>query len=121
MQYKKIFLMMIATGFLLVLGTGLWLATAQPVKAQCGSQASSCKNCHEVQAQKPVNNEDRTITPSAHSGPTRSKIALCAAHPRSGSSSPRPKIMRSFRSRVVARLDRACWICVPYPPEKKSM
>ena len=57
MQYKKIFLMMIATGFLLVLGTGLWLATAQPVKAQCGSQASSCKNCHEVQAQKPVNND----------------------------------------------------------------
>jgi len=49
--------MMIATGFLLVLGTGLWLATAQPVKAQCGSQASSCKNCHEVQAQKPVNND----------------------------------------------------------------
>jgi len=57
MQYKKFFLMMIATGFLLVLGTGLWLATAQPVKAQCGSQASSCKNCHEVQAQKPVNND----------------------------------------------------------------
>jgi hypothetical protein len=25
-----------------------------PVCAQCGSQASSCKNCHEVQAQDPV-------------------------------------------------------------------
>jgi hypothetical protein len=25
--------------------------------AQCGSQASSCKNCHEVQAQDPVNND----------------------------------------------------------------
>ena len=55
MQRKKMFMMMIAAGLLLVMGTGLWLATAQPVKAQCGSQASSCKNCHEVQAQKPVN------------------------------------------------------------------
>jgi hypothetical protein len=25
--------------------------------AQCGSQASSCKNCHEVQGQDPVNND----------------------------------------------------------------
>ena len=57
MQRKKIFLFMIATGMLLVLGTGLWLATAQPVKAQCGSQASSCKNCHEVQGQDSVNSD----------------------------------------------------------------
>ena len=57
MQRKKIFMFMIATGMLLVLGTGLWLATAQPVKAQCGSQASSCKNCHEVQGQDSVNSD----------------------------------------------------------------
>ena len=57
MHRKKIFMIMIATGMLLVLGTGLWLATAQPVKAQCGSQASSCKNCHEVQGQKSVNSD----------------------------------------------------------------
>ena len=25
------------------------------VQAQCGTQASSCKNCHEVQAKDPVN------------------------------------------------------------------
>jgi hypothetical protein len=31
--------------------------TATPVKAQCGSQASSCKNCHETQAQDSVNND----------------------------------------------------------------
>lgn len=29
----------------------------QPASAQCGSQASSCKNCHEVQGQLPVNND----------------------------------------------------------------
>ena len=57
MQRKKYFMMMIATGLLLVVGTGLWLATAQPAKAQCGSQASSCKNCHEVQGQKSVNSD----------------------------------------------------------------
>lgn len=28
-----------------------------PADAQCGTQASSCKNCHEVQAQDPVNTE----------------------------------------------------------------
>ena len=37
--------------------TGIALVTVQPVKAQCGSQASSCKNCHEVQAKDPVNND----------------------------------------------------------------
>jgi hypothetical protein len=31
------------------------LLTPSPAQAQCGSQASSCKNCHEVQAQDPVN------------------------------------------------------------------
>ncbi len=32
-----------------------WLAMPQPdVSAQCGSQASSCKNCHEVQGKDPV-------------------------------------------------------------------
>jgi hypothetical protein len=55
MQRKKIFMIMIAVGAFLVLSTGLWLATATPVSAQCGSQASSCKNCHEVQGQKSVN------------------------------------------------------------------
>jgi hypothetical protein len=43
--------------FLLGIVAILWLATAPPVQAQCGSQASSCKNCHEVQGQLPVNND----------------------------------------------------------------
>ncbi len=32
-----------------------WLVTAVPVAAQCGSSATSCKNCHEVNAEYPVN------------------------------------------------------------------
>jgi hypothetical protein len=53
-RYKVTFFLVLA-GLVLVFGSGLWLATASPAKAQCGSQASSCKNCHEVQAEMPVN------------------------------------------------------------------
>ncbi len=55
MQKRRLFLAIIAAGIVLVLAAGFWLMTATPVKAQCGSQASSCKNCHEVQGQDPVN------------------------------------------------------------------
>lgn len=57
MQHKKNFAVMIAAGILLVTVTGIWLATAPPGSAQCGSQASSCKNCHEVQGQMSVNGD----------------------------------------------------------------
>lgn len=53
-RYKTSFFLII-TGLLLVFGSALWLSTATPVTAQCGSQASSCKNCHEVQGQLSVN------------------------------------------------------------------
>src|SRR5450759_1323790 len=57
MQVKKLSIMMVTAGILLIIGMGIWLASAQPVHAQCGSQASSCKNCHETQGQMPVNND----------------------------------------------------------------
>jgi len=41
---------------MLVAGFFLLLTTTR-TSAQCGSQASSCKNCHETQAQDPVNND----------------------------------------------------------------
>ena len=43
-----------STGVLVFVGA-LVLMTPSPAAAQCGSQASSCKNCHEVQGQLPVN------------------------------------------------------------------
>jgi hypothetical protein len=43
-------------GVLLVSGIFIFLPM-ESVNAQCGSQASSCKNCHEVQGQDPVNND----------------------------------------------------------------
>jgi len=55
MQYKNTALSFFFTGLAIVIAVGLYLITASPVSAQCGSQASSCKNCHETQAQKPVN------------------------------------------------------------------
>jgi len=57
MQVKRISIMMITGGIFLIIGMGIWLASARPVHAQCGSQASSCKNCHETQGQMPVNND----------------------------------------------------------------
>jgi hypothetical protein len=55
MQYKNTAPSFLFTGLTIIIAAGLYLASATPVKAQCGSQASSCKNCHETQAQKPVN------------------------------------------------------------------
>lgn len=48
-------------GVILLVGL-MWPQTAN---AQCGSSASSCKNCHEVQGQDPVNN-DGTSWHQAH-------------------------------------------------------
>jgi len=49
-------ILLIALGVLLAAGLlAFW--PSQDANAQCGSQASSCKNCHEVQGQDPVNND----------------------------------------------------------------
>jgi hypothetical protein len=57
MQRKKREIGMITTGVLLVLVASFWMGSITPVNAQCGSQASSCKNCHEVHGEYPVNND----------------------------------------------------------------
>lgn len=55
MQHKKTALSFLLAGLSLVIAASIFLATAPPVHAQCGSQASSCKNCHEVQGELSVN------------------------------------------------------------------
>ncbi len=57
MQHKKIAWFLSIFSIILLVISGIWLATALPANAQCGSQASSCKNCHEVQGQLAVNND----------------------------------------------------------------
>ena len=59
MRQKRTPFFFLTLGMLLVAG-GFFLVTATPARAQCGSQASSCKNCHETQAQDPVNNDGTT-------------------------------------------------------------
>ena len=59
MQPKRYYLILSLLGFFIVVASGIWLATAQQVNAQCGSSTSSCKNCHEVQGKKPVNNDGK--------------------------------------------------------------
>lgn len=55
MHHKKTAFYFLVAGMALVISAGVFLATAAPAQAQCGSQASSCKNCHEVQGKDPVN------------------------------------------------------------------
>lgn len=53
---KSLPFVLIALGVLVAAGLLAFWPT-QAANAQCGSQASSCKNCHEVQSQDPVNND----------------------------------------------------------------
>ncbi len=55
MHYKKTAFYFLFAGLALVIAASVFLTTASPASAQCGSQASSCKNCHEVQGEMPVN------------------------------------------------------------------
>jgi hypothetical protein len=55
MLYKKTAFHFLLAGITILIITGALLMTATPASAQCGSQASSCKNCHEVQGQLSVN------------------------------------------------------------------
>ena len=57
MQHKKTATYFLSAGLALVIVVSFFLVTASPASAQCGSQASSCKNCHEVQGQDPVNSD----------------------------------------------------------------
>ena len=54
-QSSRPFLLVISGVILLFIA--LAFVPTSPAEAQCGSQASSCKNCHEVQGQDPVNSE----------------------------------------------------------------
>jgi hypothetical protein len=55
-HYRIRSLIPICLGTILVAGFFLFFPSRE-VNAQCGSQASSCKNCHETQGQDPVNND----------------------------------------------------------------
>jgi hypothetical protein len=58
MNHRRLAFWFFTAGLTLLLAVGVFfLLPAQPASAQCGSQASSCKNCHETQAQKPVSND----------------------------------------------------------------
>jgi hypothetical protein len=58
MRHRKLAFWLLTFGLMLLITTGIFfLLPAQQVSAQCGSQASSCKNCHETQAQDPVSND----------------------------------------------------------------
>lgn len=51
---KPLTWLLLLTGGMALIALAL-LVTAAPAAAQCGSSATSCKNCHEVNAEYPVN------------------------------------------------------------------
>jgi hypothetical protein len=55
MQRRSIIGALVTLGSALAAVSAIALISIQPAEAQCGSQASSCKNCHETQGQDPVN------------------------------------------------------------------
>jgi hypothetical protein len=67
MSYKRPLFLLSFSGIAFIIGGLLLLLTPRPVAAQpfigrsvlsqCGSQTSSCKDCHEVQGKDPVNND----------------------------------------------------------------
>jgi len=57
MQHRSHIGAIIILGVAVTAVCAIALIAAQPAQAQCGSQASSCKNCHETQSKLPVNND----------------------------------------------------------------
>ncbi len=57
MSLRKYHFLLLSGLAILLVAAVMLLWPGANVQAQCGSQASSCKNCHEVQAQDPVNND----------------------------------------------------------------
>jgi hypothetical protein len=55
MKYKRSVFYFLFAGLAFVIAASIFYTMATPAYAQCGSQASSCKNCHEVQGQMSVN------------------------------------------------------------------
>ena len=67
MHFRKLSFLLMTLGCALVISVGIFfMLPEQHVSAQCGSQASSCKNCHETQGQDPVN-ADKTAWHTSHS------------------------------------------------------
>jgi hypothetical protein len=55
MQHRSRYAEIIVAGVVVLIVSAFMLLGVEPVRAQCGSQASSCKNCHETQGKDSVN------------------------------------------------------------------
>ncbi len=57
MKRKHLYMFLASSGAALLAVCAIAFFAPQSAQAQCGSQASTCKNCHEVQGKKPVNSD----------------------------------------------------------------
>ncbi len=62
MSKKRIVFFLLTAMFVSIV---VFIAWPRPASAQCGSSASSCKNCHEVKKQDPVNSKGEWHTAHA--------------------------------------------------------
>ncbi len=56
MKRRHLFMLSLALALFIAIMAPLFMFSTQEAQAQCGSQASSCKDCHETQGAMPVNN-----------------------------------------------------------------
>ncbi len=63
MRKKPLVFLLLAAGLLAAIA---FITSPRPALAQCGSSASSCKNCHEVKKQDPVNTQGAWHTEYVH-------------------------------------------------------
>jgi hypothetical protein len=110
---KYSFFIPIMLGVLIMISLVLLWPAAQ-VSAQCGSQASSCKSCHETQGQKTVNN-DGTAWHTQHQ-----QIDACvschAGNPQSTDKAQSHTGMVPWNSDVKA----GCFSCHPNDYQQKA-
>lgn len=62
---SRLLLYVMVNGLILAVVAAALFPTPPPAAAQCGSSASSCRNCHETQGQMPVNNSGEWHTAHA--------------------------------------------------------
>lgn len=93
---------------LLLFGVALVLAAlmvaAVPAQAQCGSEASSCKTCHEIRGEHPVNTTGAWHVDHAFED-------YCASCHRGDTHAPDPADAHAEMNTALADMERYCGVC----------
>lgn len=114
MKRKQLYAGLIVLGAAIVVATAIALISVNTVRAQCGSQASSCKNCHETQGKDPVNSDGTGWHQSHAFGD------FCAMCHGGNSQSLDPTAAHAAMVRPMADIQTACGACHPNDLQGKA-